>query len=77
MIKLKRDFFKFTKYLKNSGSGYFTLEPKLMFTKLRQAFLKAPIFHYFDPEYHIQIADISGYPTSGVLSQLVLDNLGR
>ena len=32
---------------------FFTLRAKLVFTKLRQAFVKALIFHYFDLEYLI------------------------
>ena len=49
-----------------------------MFTKLRQAFLKAPILYHFDPEYHIRIeTDISGYTIGGVLSQLTSDDLCR
>ena len=35
------------------GSNFFTLKAKLAFTKLRQAFFKAPILHHFDPECHI------------------------
>ena len=51
---------------------------KLAFTKLRQTFLKAPIFHHFDPECHIQIkTDVSGYAIGAVLSQLTLDNSGQ
>ena len=41
------------------------------FNRLRQAFTKATIFRYFDPEYHIRIeTDLSGYAIKGVLSQL-------
>ena len=51
---------------------------KLIFTKLRQAFLKAPILHHFDPERHIRIeTDASGYTIGGVLSQLTSDDSGR
>ena len=51
---------------------------KLIFTKLRQAFLKAPILHHFDPERHIRIeTDASGYAIGGVLSQLTSDDSGR
>ena len=40
---------------------------KLVFTKLRQVFLKAPIFHHIDPEHHVRIeTDVSGYATGGV-----------
>ena len=45
-----------------------------MFTKLKQAFLKALIFYHFDPKYHISIGtDISSYAIGEVLSQLILD----
>ena len=38
-------------------------------------FIKAPIFHHFDPECHIRVeTDISGYTISEVLSQLISDN---
>ena len=46
-----------------------------MFTKLRQAFVKAPIFHHLNPERHILIkTDVSGYAIAGVFSQLILDD---
>ena len=51
---------------------------KLAFTKLRQAFLKAPILHHFDLERHIRIeTDVLSYAIGGVLSQLTLDDLGQ
>ena len=57
---------------------FLTHGAKLAFTKLRQAFLKAPILHHFDPERHIRIeTDVSGYAIGGVLSQLTLDDSGR
>ena len=41
---------------------FFIFGAKLAFTKLRQAFLKAPILHHFDPECHIRIeTDESGH----------------
>ena len=50
---------------------FLTLGAKLVFTKLRQAFLKALILHHFDPGRHIWIeTDASGYAIDGVLSQL-------
>lgn len=50
---------------------------KLVFTKLKQAFVKAHIFHYFDWKCHIQIkTNKSGYAIVRVLSQLTSDNLG-
>ena len=49
-----------------------------MFTKLRQAFVKAPILHHFDPKHHIQIeTDKSGYAIGEVLGPLILKYLGR
>ena len=73
--------FKFknlSKSKKAVGSDFFTPGARLAFTKLRQAFLKAPILYYFDPERHIRIeTDALGYAISGVLSQLILDNLGQ
>ena len=51
---------------------------KLAFTKLRQAFLQASIFHHFDPQHHIRIkTNASGYAIGGVLSQLTSDDLGQ
>ena len=70
---------------KNSSKSKKTIGPldfltpraKQVFTKLRQAFLKAPILQHFDLERHIQIeTDISGYVIGGVLSQLTSDDLG-
>ena len=63
---------------KTVGSDFLTPGAKLAFTKLRQAFLKAPILHHFDPECHIRIeTDASGYAIGGVLSQLTSDDSGR
>ena len=60
------------------GSDFLTLGAKLAFTKLRQAFLKAPIFYHFNPEYHIRIeTNVSDYAIGGVLCQLTSDNLGQ
>ena len=42
---------------------------RLAFTELRQAFVKAPIFHHFDPKRYIQIGtDTLGYVISEVLN---------
>ena len=49
---------------------------KLAFIKLRQAFLKAPILHHFNPKRHIWIeTDAPDYAIGGVLSQLTSDDL--
>ena len=67
-----------SKNLSKSTLDFFTPGAKLAFTKLRQAFFKAPILHHFDPERHIRIeTDTSSYAIGGVLSQLTLDDLGR
>ena len=58
-------------------SDFLTPGAKLAFTELRQAFLKAPILHHFDPERHIRIeTDVSDYAIGGVLSQLTSDDSG-
>ena len=55
---------------------FFTTNARRAFTKLRQAFVEAPILNYFDLEYHIWIEiDALGYAIGGILSQLTLDNL--
>ena len=65
MTKSKNSF----KSKKTVGpSDFLTPGAKLAFTELRQAFLKAPILHHFDPERHIRIeTDVSGYAIGGVL----------
>ena len=50
----------------------------MAFIKLRQAFIKAPILHYFDPEHHIRVeTELSGYVIGGIVNELILDDLGR
>ena len=59
------------------GSDFLILGAKLAFNKLKQAFVKTPIFHHFNPELHIRVeTDVSGYAIGGVFSQLTLDDLG-
>ena len=63
---------------KKTESGFLTSGARKAFTKLRQAFIKAPILHHFDPERHIRVeTDTSGYAIGGVLSQLTSDDLGQ
>ena len=63
---------------KTVGSDFLTPGAKLAFTKLRQAFFKAPILHYFDLERHIRIeTDVSSYAISEIFSQLTSDDLGQ
>ena len=65
-----------SKSKKTVQSDFFTPRAKLVFAKLRQAFVKALILYHFDPECHIRIeTDISGYTIGGVFSQLTLDDL--
>ncbi len=65
------------KNLDQSGL-FFTADARKAFTKLRLAFVKAPILNDFDPKRHIQIEmDASGYTIREVLSQLTSDDLGR
>ena len=68
-----------SKSKKTVGSSDFLIPGvKLVFTKLRQAFLKAPIFYHFDPKHHIWIGtDASGYAIGRVFSQLTSDNSGQ
>ena len=62
----------------NGATTYLTPEVRLAFTQLRKAFTKALIFQHFDLKCHIRIeTNASGYAISGVLSQLILDNLGQ
>ena len=59
-------------------SDFLTTGAKLAFTKLRQAFLKAPILYHFDPECHIRIEmDASGYAIGGFLIHLTSDDSGQ
>ena len=52
-----------------AGTGFLTPEARLAFTRLRQAFVEAPILHHFDPESHIRIeTDVLGYAIGSVLS---------
>ena len=54
------------------GPSFLTPSAREAFNRLWLAFIKAPIFWYFDPEYHIWIeTNILGYAISGMLSQLV------
>ena len=55
---------------------FLTPKAKLVFTKLRQVFLKAPILHHFDPNRHIRIeTNALGYAIGRVLNQLTMDDL--
>ena len=63
------------KLSKSKNPVFLTADVRQAFTRLRQAFIKAPIFSHFDPECHIRIeTDTSGYAISGVLSQRISDS---
>lgn len=63
---------------KGSKRGFIIFEARLNFAKLRQAFNIAPILHYFDLKYPIEIENnVLGYIISGILRQLTSNNLGQ
>ena len=67
-----------SKSKKTVGLKFFTFGAKLVFTKLRQVFVKALILHYFDLERYIRIeTDVSSYAIGRVFNQLILDDLGQ
>ena len=58
-------------------SDYLIPDAKKNFNHLRYAFIQAPLFQHFDPEWHIQIeTDVLSYTIGRVLSQLILNDLG-
>ena len=64
----------FVKNFANNVSNYLTPDAKKAFDQLCQAFTKAIIFQYFDPEWYIWVeTDASGHAIDGVLSQLTND----
>ena len=77
-FKSKNLFTKLSKSKKVIELDFLTSGTRLAFTELRQAFVKTPIFYYFEPERYIRVEiDVSGYAIGGVLSQLILDNSGQ
>ena len=71
-------FKNMSKFKKIVELDFLILRARLAFTKLRQIFVKVPIFHHFDPKRHIQIkTDISGYIIGRVPSQLTSENFGQ
>ena len=62
---------------KKTELGFLTSGARMAFIELRQAFIKAPILHYFDPAYYIWVeTDVSYYAIDGIFSWLTLNNLG-
>lgn len=53
----------------NFVTGFIIFKARLVFTKLKQAFIKVPFFYHSNPEYYIGIeTDASDYTISKVLS---------
>ena len=60
---------KLSKSKKIIRSDFFTLGARLAFIKLRQASVKAPIFHHFNPKCYIRVeTNESGYAIGKGLS---------
>ena len=58
-----------SKSKKTVESDFFTPGARLAFIKLRQAFVKAPIFHHFDSNCHIRVeTNASGYDIGEVFN---------
>lgn len=74
MLKISTFFTSTKTSLKATGnSNFLTLEAKLAFFWLKQAFIKTLIFYQFDLKGYISIeTDAFGYAMGGVLSQLIL-----
>lgn len=62
------------KLSKSKNPAFLSSNARQTFTQLRQAFIEALIFSYFNLERYIRIeTDASSYTIGGVLSQLTLD----
>ena len=53
LIKSKNHDFPLYSRNKKARTDFLTPKASLAFTQLRQAFVEAPIFYYFDPESYI------------------------
>ena len=61
-IQAKKAEVSRAKNFNSQSRAFFTLEAKQVFTKLRQAFIKASILNHFDLKCHIQIEiDVLSY----------------
>lgn len=61
---------------KKSETEFFTLEARLTFAKLRQAFNTTPILNYLDLQYNIWIEiNASSYVIGRILIQLTSNSL--
>ena len=54
LVKFKNHDFPKCK-IEEAKTGFFIPKARLAFIELRQAFVKAPILHNFDPKSHIRI----------------------
>ena len=71
LVKSKSHDFPPNSRNREAETAFLTLKARLVFTQLRQAFVKVLILHHFDPESHILIeTDVLGYTIGSVLSQL-------
>ena len=78
LVKFKNRDFSLNSRNIEAGLDFLTPKARLVFIKLQQAFIKASILHYFNPECLIQIeTDASWYAFCGILSQLILDYLSQ
>ena len=60
---------KLFKSKKTVRSDFSISGARLAFSKLRQAFLKAPILHHFDPKYYIRnVTNVLSYTIGGIFS---------
>lgn len=76
-VKEEKNYWKTSKSKKTVRfTDFFTFEVRLLFTKLRQIFVKAPILYNFNLDCHIWIkTGISEYAIDRIFSQLTLNNL--
>ena len=76
--KVKRFLTKSYYLHKASDQAFLSPRVRLAFNKLKQAFIKALIFHHFALDSNICIeTDISSYAISKVFSHPTLNNLGQ
>ena len=68
LIKSKNHDFPPNSRNKEARTGFLISKARILFTQLRQAFVKTLILHHFNSEYHIRIeTDTSGYAIDGVI----------
>lgn len=60
-----------------SSLNFFIIKAKLVFTKLKQVFIKALILYHFNFKCYIRIEINALGLINRVLSQLILDHLGQ